>query len=64
MNICKFFLRSTALVAAVATIACSSKQTSEVFPVPEKPILEMDYSADKTTFEVWAPTAESAVVRL
>ena len=64
MNICKFFLRSTALVAAVATIACSSKQTSEAFPVPEKPILEMDYSADKTTFEVWAPTAESAVVRL
>ena len=64
MNICKFFLRSTALVAAVATIACSSKQTSEAFPVPEKPILEMDYSADKTTFEVWAPTAESVVVRL
>ena len=64
MNICKFFLRSTALVAAVATIACSSKQTTEAFPVPEKPILEMDYSADKTTFEVWAPTAESAVVRL
>ncbi|MBQ5396143.1 MAG: type I pullulanase [Alistipes sp.] len=64
MNICKFFLRSTALVAAVATIACSNKQTSEAFPVPEKPILEMDYSADKTTFEVWAPTAESAVVRL
>ena len=64
MNIRKFFLRSTALVAAVATIACSDKQAGEAFPVPEKPILEMDYSADKTTFEVWAPTAESAVVRL
>ncbi len=64
MNIYNFFLRSTVLMAAVATFACCGKQTKEAFPVPEKPILEMDYSADKTTFEVWAPTAESAVVRL
>lgn len=64
MNIYNFFLRSTALMAAVATLACCGKQTKEAFPVPEKPILEMDYSAEKTTFEVWAPTAEKAVVRL
>ena len=64
MNIYNFFLRSTAIMAAVATLACCGKQTKEAFPVPEKPILEMDYSAEKTTFEVWAPTAESAVVRL
>ena len=64
MNIYNFFLRGTALMAAVATLACCGKQTKEAFPVPEKPILEMDYSAEKTTFEVWAPTAESAVVRL
>ena len=64
MNIYNFFLRGTVLMAAVATISCCGQQTQEAFPVPEKPILEMDYTAEKTTFEVWAPTAESAVVRL
>ena len=49
MNIYNFFLRSTALMAAVATLACCGKQTKEAFPVPEKPILEMDYSAEKTS---------------
>lgn len=64
MNLYQLFLRGTALMAAVATAACSGKPTMEQLPVPEKPILEMDYSAEKTTFEVWAPTAESAVVKL
>ena len=64
MNIYNFFLRGTVLMATVATMVCCGKQTQEAFPVPEKPILEMDYTAEKTTFEVWAPTAESAVVRL
>ena len=56
------------LMVAVAAVACCNKSTKsaaeEGFPVPEKPIEEMCYTPSKTTFEVWGPTAESAVVRL
>ena len=56
------------LMVAVAVVACCNKSTKsaaeEGFPVPEKPIEEMCYTPSKTTFEVWGPTAESAVVRL
>ena len=50
------------MIMAAATVSCAGDK--EPFPVPEKPILEMDYTAEKTTFEVWAPTAEGVVVRL
>ena len=53
------------LLSAVAMVACSAgATTTDKFAVSEKPIEEMVYSPEKTTFEVWGPTAESAIVRL
>ena len=55
----------TLLLSAVAMVACSAgATTTDKFAVSEKPIEEMAYSPEKTTFEVWGPTAESAIVRL
>ena len=56
-------MRATALVAAVATIACQAP-VSEEAEIPTKPICEMSYTPESTTFEVWAPTAEGVVVKL
>ena len=56
------------LLGAAAIVGCCKKQSSETpsdpYPVPEKAIEEMCYTPEKTTFEVWSPTAERAVVRL
>ena len=66
MRFYKALKSGTALVAAVAAVACCNhKECSEdAFPVPEKPIMEMSYSPECTQFEVWAPTAESVDVVL
>ena len=63
MKILRFFKSGVALIMAAAAVSCATEEKCP-FPVPEKPILEMDYTAERTTFEVWAPTAESAVVKL
>lgn len=62
MKLLHLFKSGVAMIMAAATVSCAGDK--EPFPVPEKPILEMDYTAEKTTFEVWAPTAEGVVVRL
>ena len=62
MRLLQLFKSGVAMIMAAATVSCAGD--NEPFPVPEKPILEMDYTAEKTTFEVWAPTAEGVVVRL
>ena len=53
-------------VAAMATfVACNDEATNEKEEIiPTTPIEEMCYTPEKTSFELWAPTAESAVVRL
>ena len=58
-----FIMRAAALVAAVTAIACQAP-ASEESDLPTKPINEMSYSPEATSFEVWAPTAEAVVVRL
>lgn len=42
----------------------STPEVVETHPVPTKPIEEMSYSAEKTLFELWSPTADNVVVRL
>ncbi len=53
-------------VAAMATlVACNEEVKMENdAEIPTTPIEEMCYTPEKTSFELWAPTAESAVVRL
>ena len=65
MRLHKLITRSAALIAAIATIACSSEQPKEEGDtIPTTPINEMAYTPEATTFELWAPTAEAVVVRL
>ncbi|MBQ8367036.1 MAG: type I pullulanase [Alistipes sp.] len=65
MKLSQLIARGAAVVAAVATIACSSEQPKEEGDnIPTTPINEMAYSPEATTFELWAPTADSVVVRL
>lgn len=59
----------TLLMSAVTLIACGGKKdevksVEESYPVPDKPIEEMSYTPQRTTFELWAPTAESVALRL
>ena len=51
------------LLSAVAVASCAGA-ADDVYAIPERPIEEMSYTPERTTFEVWGPTAESAVVRL
>lgn len=54
-----------ALVAAVATVSCfGEEEATESEGIPTKAIEEMSYTPERTSFEVWAPTAEAVVVRL
>ena len=48
----------------VTFVACDKEAEVEKDDIPTKPIEEMCYTPSKTSFEVWAPTAESVVVRL
>ena len=59
-------LMQTALIGLLAAgaVACSSDSVDGGWPVPETKICEMDYSAEKTTFSLWAPTAQEVEVRL
>ena len=49
---------------ALGAVACSSHSTNGDWPVPEEPICEMNYTPAKTTFTLWAPTAEEVEVTL
>ena len=65
MRLHRLITRGIATIAAIATIACTSEQTTkEDDNIPTKPIEEMTYSPEATSFELWAPTAEAVVVRL
>ena len=64
MRTIKRFLKSMAIVAMAAFVACDEEIKMEQDDVPTKPIEEMCYTPAKTSFEVWAPTAERVVVRL
>ena len=58
--------RIAAIMYAIATlVACSStNDTTGDWPVPEHKLCEMDYTPSKTTFSLWAPTADEVEVRL
>ncbi len=61
----KQLLTGVAVAAMVAFVACDNEATTEKDDnIPTTPIQEMCYTPEKTSFELWAPTAESAVVRL
>ena len=48
-------------LAATSLIACS--QQGE-FPIPKNPLEECVYQSNKTSFSVWAPTAQAAKLRI
>lgn len=65
MQYFKQLLTSVALAAMVTLVACNNEVKMENdAEIPTTPIEEMCYTPEKTSFELWAPTAESAVVRL
>ena len=48
----------------VAIVGCKDEAKKGEDNIPTTPIEEMRYTPEKTSFELWAPTAESVVVRL
>ena len=64
MKSVKQLLKSVALAAMVSFVACDDEVKVEKDDIPTHPIEEMCYTPEKTSFELWAPTADSAVVRL
>lgn len=65
MNFKRLLMRGSAVVAAIASFACTSEkgQVQEA-NIPETPICEMSYSPEKTLFELWSPDAERVEVVL
>ena len=65
MQYFKQLLTGVALAAMVTLVACNDEVKMEKeTEIPTTPINEMCYTPEKTSFELWAPTAERAVVRL
>ena len=65
----KLLITGVAMAAMVTFVACNeeskkSQEEEQQQSIPTTPIEEMSYTPEKTSFELWAPTAESAVVRL
>ena len=61
----RLLMQSVAIVAAIALSACDDEAKREKEDdIPTKRIEEMCYTPAETRFELWAPTAESVVVRL
>ena len=61
----KKLLTGVAVAAMVTLVACDDEVKKESDDnIPTTPIEEMCYTPEKTSFELWAPTAENAVVRL
>ena len=61
----KKILTGVAVAAMVTLVACDDEVKKESDDnIPTTPIEEMRYTPAMTSFELWAPTAESAVVRL
>ena len=64
----KLLITGVAMAAMVTFVACNEEskksQEEEQQSITTTPIEEMSYTPEKTSFELWAPTAESAVVRL
>ena len=49
---------------ALGAVACSSEPSTGDWPIPEESICEMNYTPEKTTFSLWAPTAEEVELTL
>ena len=65
MKIKQLLLHSIAIATAVTMLSCDGDKSSERDDdIPQKPIMEMNYTPEGCTFEVWAPTAEKVVLRL
>lgn len=65
MKLRKLATRCAAIVAAIASVACTTEQPSEQSDnTPTTPICEMKYSPEATLFELWSPDAERVVLRL
>ena len=60
----KQIVKGLAVVAMTAIVGCNEEVKNIKENIPTTPIEEMSYTPEKTSFELWAPTAESAVVRL
>lgn len=65
MKLRKLATRCAAIVAAIASVACTTEQPSDQSDnTPTTPICEMKYSPEATLFELWSPDAERVVLRL
>ena len=65
MKLRKLATRCAAIVAAIASVACTTEQPSEQSDnTPTTPICEMKYGPEATLFELWSPDAERVVLRL
>ena len=64
MKSIKQLLTGVFMVTMATLVGCKDESTMEKSDIPSTRIEEMCYTPEKTSFEVWAPTAESAVVRL
>lgn len=51
-------------LALAGAVACSSSGVEGNLPIPEERICEMNYTPEKTSFSVWAPTADKVELRL
>ncbi|MBR2367629.1 MAG: type I pullulanase [Alistipes sp.] len=63
MKLSQLFMQGVAVALTLTMLACQAPEGDDG-EVPTKPISEMSYTPRSTTFEVWAPSAERAVVRL
>ena len=65
MKSIKQLLKCVAIAAMVTFVACDDEAKKEKGDdIPSAPIEEMTYTPTKTSFELWAPTAERVMVRL
>ena len=64
MKSIKQLLTGVFMVTMATLVGCNDEVNMEKEEIPTAPIEEMCYTPEKTSFKVWAPTAESAVVRL
>jgi pullulanase len=53
------------LIGLLLASACGQTDTKDkylLYPTPEQAVEEMNYTPDKTKFQLWAPTAEEVRV--
>ena len=65
MRIKQLLLHSIAIITALTMLSCDDKRGTDLDEgIPQEPIMEMSYTPEGTTFQLWAPTAEKVVLRL